>query len=275
MSEIFPFNGSPARGPRVTARALLLGDRIDVAGLERSDLLSTAPLAFKAGQDGFVALFRFGVAVLVGLTPLEEDEVIRGLRQRVVGEFARHEEETAIIELLPEKEDQIPPGGPIFVKDLSPARLVVVADALSKSVVLARDEKAAAAVFEQVEPFARFLAERGRRPAGRREILKHIGNALLVRQRVSGSVAVEEKPDVLWDRPDLERLYARLEDEYELKERATSLHRKLDVIGDTAQALTDLIDTERGLRLELIIVLLIVFEIFITFYQMWTGQGGH
>jgi uncharacterized Rmd1/YagE family protein len=102
-----------------------------------------------------------------------------------------------------------------------------------------------------------------------------VGHALLVRQRVSGRVAVEEKPDVLWDRPDLERLYARLEDEYELKERATSLHRKLDVIGDTSQALTDLIDTERSLRLELIIVLLIVFEIFITFYQMFTGGPGH
>lgn len=275
MSEISASTVSAKPGPRVTARALLLGDRIDVAGLERSDVLSTAPLAFKAGQDGFVALFRFGVAVLVGLTPLEEDEVIRGLRQRVVGEFARHEEETAIIEVLPEKDDQIPPGGPIFVKDLSPARLVVIADALSKSVVLARDEKSAAGVFDVVEPFARYLAEKGRRPAGRREIIKHIGNALLVRQRVSGRVAVEEKPDVLWDRPDLERLYARLEDEYELKERAASLHRKLDVIGDTAQALTDLIDTERSLRLEFIIVLLIVFEIFITFYQMWAGSGAH
>ena len=127
-------------------------------------LLSSAPLAFRAGQDGFVALFRYGVAVLVGLTPLEEDDVIRWLRQRVVGEFARHEEETAIVELLPEKDDQIPPGGPIFVKNLSPARLVVIADALSKSVVLARDEKDAAA-FSSMEPFARDLAEKGRRPA--------------------------------------------------------------------------------------------------------------
>ena len=57
-------------------------------------------------------------------------------------------------------------------------------------------------------------------------------------------VAVEEKPDVLWDRPDLERLYARLEDEYELRERASALHRKLTVIGDTAQVLSDLIDTD-------------------------------
>ena len=73
------------------------------------------------------------------------------------------------------------------------------------------------------------MPKRAAARAGRREILKHVGHALLVRQRVSGGVAVEEKPDVLWDRPDLERLYARLEDEYELKERATALHRKLDV----------------------------------------------
>ena len=73
---------------------------------------------------------------------------------------------------------------------------------------------------------------------------------------------------MLWDRPDLERLYARLEDEYELKERMSLLTRKLAVITETAQALTDIIDTERSLRLELIIVVLIVFEIAITFYQM-------
>jgi uncharacterized Rmd1/YagE family protein len=158
---------------------------------------------------------------------------------------------------------------------LSTERLIVIADALSKSVSLARDEREATAFFDTVEPFARHLAEKGRHSGSRRKILKHVGHALLVRQRVSGRVAVEEKPDVLWDRPDLERLYARLEDEYELKERATSLHRKLEVIGDTAQALTDLIDTERSLRLELIIVLLIVFEIFITFYQMFMGSSGH
>lgn len=260
---------------RVTARALLLGDRLEVGGLERSDVLSTAPLAFRAGQDGFVALFRYGVAVLVGLSPLEEDEVIRSLRQRIVGEFARHEEETAIIELSPDKEDQIPPGGPIFLRALTPERLIIIADTLAKSAALARDEREAAAVFDVMEPFARHLAHKGRRPGGRRQILRHVGHALLVRQRVSGGVAVEEKPDALWDRPDLERLYARLEDEYELRERATALHRKLDVVGDTTQVLTDLIDTERSLRLEWVIVLLILFEIVITVYQMLSGQGAH
>ena len=66
-------------------------------------------------------------------------------------------------------------------------------------------------------------------------MLRLIGQALLVQHRVSGRVAVEEKPDVLWDRSDLERLYARLEDEYEFPERAGVLKRKLDVIVETAQ----------------------------------------
>ncbi|HEY8380660.1 MAG TPA: RMD1 family protein [Microvirga sp.] len=275
MTESMTSTGAPLTATRITARALLIGDRLDISGLERSDVLSTNPLAFRVGQDGFVALFRYGVAVLIGLSPLEEDDVIRSLRQRIVGEFARHEEETAIIEISPDKDDQIPPGGPIYLKRLSTERLVVISDALSKSASLARDERETAAVFDVMEPFARHLAERGRRLGGRREILKHVGNALLVRQRVSGRVAVEEKPDALWDRPDLERLYARLEDEYELRERAKALHRKLEVIGDTAQTLTDLIDTERSLRLEFIIVLLILFEIVITFYQMFTGASGH
>ena len=103
-------------------------------------------------------------------------------------------------------------------------------------------------------------------------MLRHIGNALLVQHRVSGRVAVEEKPDVLWDRPDLGRLYARLEDEYELKERADAINRKLAVVAETAKALTDLIDTQRSIRLEVVIVLLIVSEILLTLYQLWAGR---
>jgi uncharacterized Rmd1/YagE family protein len=92
---------------------------------------------------------------------------------------------------------------------------------------------------------------------------------LLVQQRVSGLVAVAEKPDVLWERADLERFYSRLEGEYELKERADLLTRKLTVISDTAQALADIIDTERSLRLERIIIALILIETIFAGYQIF------
>jgi uncharacterized Rmd1/YagE family protein len=270
MDEIRIEQANSSAASRKKVRALLLGDRIDTSGLEHSDVLSTAPLAFRVGDDGLVTVFRYGVVVLFGLSVLAEDEVLRGLRSRVVRPVAVHEDETAVIETSAEREEQILPGGPILLKAITTEHLLVIADALAKSVVLARDEREVAAVIEVVEPFARRLAENGRTPGGRREILKHIGNALLVQHRVSGRVAVAEKPDAVWDRPDLERLYARLQDEYELTERAEALTRKLTVISETAQVLTDMIDTKRSLRLEFIIVMLILFEIVITTYQLLT-----
>jgi uncharacterized Rmd1/YagE family protein len=254
---------------RVTARALVLGERLDTAGLERSDLISSTPLAFRVGGAGFAVLFRYGVVVLIGLSPIEEDEVVRGISARLTGRYAKIEDETATIEIAPERDDQVVTGGSISLKDLSPPRVLVIADVLAKNVALVRDEREVNKVLELIEPFANRLATTGRGPVNRREMLRVIGQTLLVQHRISGRIAIAEKPDVLWDRSDLERLYARLEDEYELKERANALQHKLQVIEGTSRALVDIIDTERSSRLEATIVLLIVVEVLIAFYELF------
>src|SRR5271165_310404 len=272
MTETLPVTTAPTR---LTARALIVGERIDTAGLERPDTISLLPLAFRVGERGMVALFRFGVAVMVGLTPLEEEDTLSKLKSRISGERARGDDETAVLEITPEGDEQKSSGGAIQIKNLSPQRFLVVADALAKTVALARDEREVNKVFDVIEPFAAELARRGRPPFRRSSMLRLIGQALLAQHRVSGRVAVEEKPDVLWDRPDLERLYARLEDEYELKERATALKHKLDVIVETAHALTDIIDADRATRLEWAIILLIVAELVASVVQIGLAVYGH
>ncbi|MGB7691052.1 MAG: RMD1 family protein [Pseudolabrys sp.] len=254
---------------QVTVRALLLGDRIDTTGLERRDVISTTPLAFRVEGGSYLVLFRYGVAVLFGMSPVQEEEIIRSLDGRIIRRLAKREEESAQIEVAPEKDEQITPNGTITIKALLPEHVLIIADAIATNLILAHDERNVSAVFDVIEPLARELAEHGRTPGGRRTLLKHIGNALLVQQRVSGLVAVAEKPDVLWERTDLERFYARLENEYELKERADLLTRKLTVISDTAKALADIIDTERSLRLERIIIALILLETIFAGYQLF------
>jgi uncharacterized Rmd1/YagE family protein len=269
MNEAQAIKPVPAARLRLAAHVLLLGERLDTAGLERTDIISKNPLAFRVGDAGYVVLFRYGVAVLIGLTPVAEDEVVRGLSPRVQAPFANVDTETATIEVAPEGEDQVTPGGPISVRDLEPPRLLVIADVLAKNVALGRDEREVSRVFETIEPFAAALASTGRSPSNRRSMLRTIGQALLVHHRMSGRVEVEEKPDVLWDNPQLERLYARLAEEYELKERATAVTRKLRVIDETTRALTDLIDTRRSIRLEATIVALIVVEVLVAFYDIF------
>ena len=257
---------------QLTAHALLLGDRINTAGFE-GQVLASAPLAVRVGANGLAVLFRYGVAVFIGLSADEEAEFLESLRVRTFGKITPAEEEWAKIQVAKEAEEPIPVGGPVLVREFSLERLLVVSDALAKSVVLGRDEREVTNVFDTIEPFARELATLGKTSRNRTDLLKLMGNALLVQHRVSGRVAVGEKPDVLWDRPDLERLYARLEDEYELSERVETLNRKLAVIADTATTLADIVDTKRSLRLEIIVVFLIAFEIVIAFYEIYARNG--
>jgi uncharacterized Rmd1/YagE family protein len=255
--------------PPLFARAVVLGDRIDTAGLERRDALTTAPLSYREG-GGLVVVFRYGVVALVGLEATREASALTSILPQVLSPSDEREEERVQLDLRAGDEG-IGADGVLRIEALAPDKLLVIADVLAKSAALAEDERQVARVFDTVEPWARQLARTGSSAGGRREMLRLVGSGLLVQHRLAERVAVREKPDILWDRPDLERLYARLEDEYELVERAETLSHKLDLIGETVTVMTDLIDTRRSLRLEVSIVLLIVAEIALTLFQMWRG----
>ena len=51
--------------------------------------------------------------------------------------------------------------------------------------------------------------------------------------------------------------------QYQLKDRASALGHKFEIIDETMRALTDIIDTERSIRLEWIIAILIIVEVLI------------
>jgi required for meiotic nuclear division protein 1 len=140
---------------------------------------------------------------------------------------------------------------------------------MSKSVVLALHETQIASAFDRIEPLAAGIRRRGRGGRDATQLVRQIGELLLTQHRMVGRVAVEDKPDVLWDRPELERLYARLADEYELLERSRAIDRKLTLLSETARTLLDLVQNQRSVRLEWYIIGLIFIEILLSLYELF------
>ena len=252
----------------IRARAVLLGDRLNPDRAAQTRVVSTAPFAFRR-NDGFVVAFRYGAAVLIGLTPEEEEESLSRLSGPAT---AAREEERIGLEFSPAQEEGLSAAGTLQLKELTSAHALVLADILGKSVALAHYEKEIASVLDAIEPAANTLATTGRIPSARQDLLKLVGSALLTQHRVSGRIAFAEKPDILWEHPELERFYARLEDEYEIVERGTLLNGKMTVIASAAETFTDMMDTARSARLELLIVILILAELVIaaaTLFHPW------
>ena len=245
----------------IIVRALLLGEGLDLKGLERQDAFSANPLAFTASANGTAMLFKFGAVVYFNMTPIEEESLIHGLTQRIIGPLTEREIETAIIVTSPDEEDLLSKTGAIQLKGTDHNRLLLVGEALAVSVALAYDERRIAAAFDKIEPVAATLIKRRLPPGPKSAMLEQIGEALLIQKRLASRVDLDEKPDVLWDHPELERLWAKLVDEYDLPARARAVERKLAVIRETADTITDLISTRTSHRLEVLVIVLIGIEI--------------
>jgi uncharacterized Rmd1/YagE family protein len=249
--------------PSMEARALLIGARIDTRNLR--DFVDADHLP--EGPGGAVFAFGFGVVVLFGVSSDMEATIIERLKSHVFEPVDVPEVESLLIEIQPDAEEQIDAAGTLLLQEANSDRLLLIATALARSVFLALDEQRIADAFDRVDPLIQDLRTRGRAGLPIRRVMQQIGEVLAARHRMVGRAQISEKPDLLWDHPELERLYARLDAEYELGERAHVIERKLDAIGDTVDTLLDLVKDKRSVRLELAIIALIAFEIILTLLE--------
>jgi required for meiotic nuclear division protein 1 len=248
--------------------ALLLGERLDTRALERNTPLGVAPLTVNIPGDGVAVLFRYGAVVLFGAATAAVDNFVTSLMPLVTTALTVPERDDGRLLVRPEAEQPVDLAGNIVLREKTTERLQVVADILAKSLVLSHYETRIAQIFDGIEPLAVVLREKGRAGARSKELLRHIGDVLLMQQKMVGRVETGEKPELLWEHPELERLYMRLAEEYELRDRDRALDRKLDVISRTVETLLSLVQTRSSMRVEWYIVLLIVAELLLTTYPL-------
>jgi uncharacterized Rmd1/YagE family protein len=256
----------------VRARALLLGDRLDVRALEQTQRLGSTPLVLQAGERGCVVLFRWGAAVMFHVAPLEEAALLEQLKRFVGDPLQKPEQEEADVRLGADKPEGTD-GGCIQVSAFSLERIQVIGEVLARSVALARYEAQVRENVVAIETWAKGLEQTGSGGPLEKQLRKHLGATLLIQHATAARLEIGDKPDLLWERSDLERLYMRLEDEYELKERDKILERKLALISSTAQTLLNIVANKHSNRLEWYIIGLIVFEIVLSLVSMATGAG--
>lgn len=259
----FVLLGQVPEAARFLLSARLIGERIDTRHVSEEAL--SPPWA---AREGLTIVFRDGVVVSI----TDEDSTQADPDSLLLPHTTDLEQtpETEVITLIvkPGASDKIAPDGQIQLIDDSTERLLLVAMVLARSVMLSRDEILVAEAFDRISPLVGDLRENGQARLPIKQAMQLVGNALAARHRIMGSAQANDRPDLLWDHPHLDRLYARLEDEYELGERHEVLERKFVALGDVAEVLLDIVRDKRAYRLELAIIALIAFEIVISLVDM-------
>jgi uncharacterized Rmd1/YagE family protein len=247
------------------AHAIMVAERIDVRAISGFEVIAKSPTMVRLGEGGIAAIFRYGAIVLFNCSADEKARLLQAIGAHSSGFGEYGGDEVTVVEVDP-AEQEGPAGQAIKIKNADRLRLQLIAEVMAKATMLSFQERQAARDFDRSEPLARDLAEDGKFSAKPSELLKAVGSMLLAESRLNGRAGVLDRPDLLWDNPGLSGLYARLEGDYELEDRAITLDRKLTTLSHTAETLVETMRYHSSHRLEIAILLLIFVELCLAVY---------
>lgn len=254
---------------KIGFRAFHIGQKINTKNLLKKlkfDVKLKEPLVLEYSNDKYIVLFRFGVVVFCNLNDVEILKFLKLIKPHVVGMFVDETEEK--LETVSESSRDEVKRSKIYLSKLTPEKVAIVSVVLSRSMVLDYFENEVSGVLGEIGYVINSFAKKGKSPLSNRMLLQKVGLAMQIENMSVNQMAVLDKPEITWEDATLDGFYLELVEEFEIEERYDILKDKLSMLFKSVEFILGYIDGRRGLFLELIIVLLIVFEIAIFFVEL-------
>lgn len=246
----FPLKEVPSWLPEGTT--LRLGKTLVVAEMEQQRIF----------------VFDFGALVFVDVARARVDEILNRVKARLPREPHPPLREDFSIRLDPSRLAVEMTFDAVLAPELSATEVEAIATVLAQSVVIDYYDEDLQEILEKVGSIALGIARVGRAPGKSRDLVKFVGSAIAAQVEIMGSLALIDKPDFTWENESAERIYDLLRHNLEIQERFRALESKLVTIRESLSQFLELISTRRALFLEVTVVLLIVIEVLMGFYEI-------
>lgn len=210
-------------------------------------------------DDSILFIFRSGVAVVWG------EEVLLKSLESAIDIFSENPTPTVYSDtyVYTTKPDQ--PFGiendEFRIPDDSIDVKMSISHALARSIQLDSNENAIEAAMNVVGDLPSRLAKTGKIPLPAKNIKKLVGSILEAQFSINQFGLVADRPDVFWERPELEQFYKKTGTYLELQDRWNVLSDKIVALQEALDVLRDEVNTKNSHLLEWIIIILILIEL--------------
>lgn len=250
---------------KYNVEALYAGESIDLKkiqeGLKQYNFLNRDhPLALRVLKDQYLVLTKFGVVIFWNIAEKFKQQLLKEISPYVKSKKPTYfyQEKTKVLAGMGTERVLF---NRIYLDEISVEKIKIISFVLSQSVALNRYEEEIETNLVGLEAIMSKLKTEGRVFPKEKELLKRIGDIFLVKQTAVTHLSLFDKPDDVWESPELEKLYNRLNTELELQDRFDVLDEKMDFLSENTRMLMDFISQKRGNFLEVVVIWLIVVEI--------------
>jgi len=210
--------------------------------------------------------FQYGVVVMWGLVPAEEQELLSS----VVEQVALHPLKKELVEkemlhvhyhdsqLASVRDDTV--RLPMRLRGHVGAMLSI-AHALAQSTKLCVFEGQGTRLVQSTAHLPKELAERGRISLSERSLSRLIGQLFVHKNEVNLLSSVLDTPEYFWHAPDsLQELYKAAGNYLEMEERIEAVNARFEVTKEMLDMMQSRYDTKHGAFLEWVVIILVAIE---------------
>ncbi len=262
---------------KYSAETIYIGESIDLKRVQESVkqysyLNREDPLVVKLLKDQYAVLTKFGTVTFWNVPIRLRQQFLNEIRPHVKSkkEHYSYDEDTKV--LIGGNTEKVT-FEKVYSAHLNVEKIKIISYVLSQSVALERYEDDIESNLSDFEIVVDNLKTKGKALFSEKKLLKQIGRVFSVKQTTVVHLALFDKPESIWESPDLETLYNRMSSEYDLKVRFDVLDKKIDYLSDISKTMMGFLTEKRNAFLEIIIIVLIIIEIGLWFLppssQVW------
>lgn len=202
--------------------------------------------------------FSYGTVVFWGFTIQDEQDLLKILKdyeKNPIGKIEVDEFTFAMGQQMKIEEDLIVlPNKNILTK-------LAISHGIAQSVKLTTFEEVIQKTIDNTKNLPADLAFKGKIRLSRREIYRKMGEIFIERSSINLNSEILDTPEFFWDHPKLENFYRRMYHYLEVARRGEILNKRLTMLHELFQILSEELKHQHSSRLEMTIILLIVIEV--------------
>lgn len=141
---------------------------------------------------------------------------------------------------------------------------LAISYALAQSMKLLVFEEKVEHTIKKTEHIPKSLAVSGKITLSGNQIAQKMGKLFLERSSINLHSDILDTPELFWEYPELEPLYHMAAKDQDIKQRVDILNKRLNLIHELFQMLSDVFNNRHSSILEIIIIILIGIEIILT-----------
>lgn len=250
---------------KVTTIGYHLGGRLDLKLIKNSLTFhciyaDPTELIYETSQFSWFQVFDYGSVVFFGIEKTLQTDIIGSIRKILSLAVNELESEEIDIEINPHSSTKVL-FDKIIVNHINADIAKIVMLNIAQSVALDYYIDQTNILLEQTTYFSNELEEKGRFSIKGKALLKYIGKALNLKNKIARNLYIFDSPDITWNDKSLNQLHDQLNRELDIKIRHRSLQESLSIIQENLEIYKDINQHSHSSTLEWIIIILIAVEI--------------